>query len=91
MAEIDRMIEVLKEEGQEDIEQRDWCIAEQNNQTNHKENLEYEISQLQARPAGCASSSGRSYIRCQKMVQIVCRSFTLRPMSEPKICTGRHL
>jgi len=49
MAEIDRMIEVLKEEGQEDIEQRDWCIAEQNNQTNHKENLEYEISQLQAK------------------------------------------
>merc|ERR1719324_278811 len=49
MAEIDRMIEVLKEEGQEDIEQRDWCIAEQNNQTNHKENLEYDISQLQAK------------------------------------------
>merc|ERR1719388_488554 len=49
IAEIDRMIEVLKEEGQEDIEQRDWCIAEQNNQTNHKENLEYEISQLQAK------------------------------------------
>merc|ERR1719243_318862 len=43
------MIELLKEESQEDIEQRDWCIAEQNNQTNHKENLEYEISQLQAK------------------------------------------
>merc|ERR1719191_2203150 len=43
------MIELLKEEGQEDIEQRDWCIAEQNNQTNHKENLEYEILQLQAK------------------------------------------
>merc|ERR1719364_94359 len=42
------MIEVLKEGGHQDIEQRDWCIAEQNNQTNHKENLEYEISQLQA-------------------------------------------
>jgi len=49
IAEIDRMIELLKEESQEDIEQRDWCIAEQNNQTNHKENLEYEISQLQAK------------------------------------------
>merc|ERR1719324_1021822 len=49
IAEIDLMIELLKEEGQEDIEQRDWCIAEQNNQTNHKENLEYEISQLQAK------------------------------------------
>merc|ERR1719324_1886271 len=36
IAEIDLMIELLKEEGQEDIEQRDWCIAEQNNQTNHK-------------------------------------------------------
>merc|ERR1719453_2757940 len=43
------MIELLAEESQEDIEQRDWCIAEQNNQTNHKENLEYEISQLQAK------------------------------------------
>jgi hypothetical protein len=49
IAEIDRMIELLGEEGQEDIEQRDWCIAEQNNQTNHKENLEYTISQLQAK------------------------------------------
>merc|ERR1719375_1026698 len=43
IAEIDRMIELLAEESKEDIEQRDWCIAEQNNQTNHKENLEYEI------------------------------------------------
>merc|ERR1719353_2409778 len=49
IAEIDRMIELLAEEGKEDIEQRDWCIAEQNNQTNHKENLEYAISQLQAK------------------------------------------
>merc|ERR1719161_2947296 len=49
IAEIDRMIELLAEEGKEDIKQRDWCIAEQNNQTNHKENLEYEISQLQAK------------------------------------------
>jgi chromosome segregation ATPase len=49
IAEIDRMIELLGEESKEDIEQRDWCIAEQNNQTNHKENLEYDISQLQAK------------------------------------------
>merc|ERR1719353_55138 len=49
IAEIDRMIAILAEEGQEDIDQRDWCIAEQNNQTNHKENLEYDISQLQAK------------------------------------------
>merc|ERR1719311_1498791 len=49
IAEIDRMIELLAEEGKEDIEQRDWCIAEQNNQMNHKENLEYAISQLQAK------------------------------------------
>merc|ERR1719258_130121 len=43
------MIAILAEEGTADIEQRDWCIAEQNNQTNHKENLEYDISQLQAK------------------------------------------
>merc|ERR1719321_157174 len=49
IVEIDKMIQILKDEEQEDIEQRDWCIAEQNNQTNHKENLEYEISQLQAK------------------------------------------
>merc|ERR1719443_1200185 len=49
IAEIDMMIKLLAEEEQADIEQRDWCIAEQNNQTNHKENLEYEISQLQAK------------------------------------------
>merc|ERR1740138_1172388 len=49
IAEIDMMIKLLGDEGQEDIEQRDWCIAEQNNQTNHKENLEYDISQLQAK------------------------------------------
>jgi len=49
IAEIDRMIAILAEEGAADIEQRDWCIAEQNNQTNHKENLEYAISQLQAK------------------------------------------
>merc|ERR1719197_495395 len=49
IAEIDRMIVVLQEENAEDIEQRDWCISKQNNQTNHKENLEYAISQLQAK------------------------------------------
>merc|ERR1719353_1479535 len=49
IAEIDMMIKLLGDEEQKDIEQRDWCIAEQNNQTNHKENLEYEISQLQAK------------------------------------------
>merc|ERR1719486_1074764 len=49
IAEIDRMIAILAEEDKTDIEQRDWCIAEQNNQTNHKENLEYAISQLQAK------------------------------------------
>merc|ERR1719313_400746 len=49
IAEIDRMIELLAEESKEDIEQRDWCIAEQNNQTNHKENLEYEIKQLESK------------------------------------------
>merc|ERR1719321_821272 len=49
IAEIDKMIAILADEEKEDITQRDWCIAEQNNQTNHKENLEYAISQLQAK------------------------------------------
>merc|ERR1719155_118926 len=36
-------------EEQEDIKQRDWCTKEQNDNTNDKEDLEYEIKQLAAK------------------------------------------
>merc|ERR1719299_69648 len=34
---------------QEDIKQRDWCIAERNLENNKKEDLEYDIAQLEAK------------------------------------------
>merc|ERR1719408_1129756 len=43
------MLNTLKTEESEDIKQRDWCIAEQNKETNKKEDLEYEIKQLAAK------------------------------------------
>merc|ERR1719486_1040338 len=46
---IDTMISTLKDEGAEDIKQRDWCIAERNLENNKEEDLEYAISQLEAK------------------------------------------
>merc|ERR1719353_736221 len=43
------MIQNLKDEGREDIKQRDWCIAERNLENNKKEDLEYDIAQLEAK------------------------------------------
>merc|ERR1719482_1768677 len=43
------MIQTLKDEGQEDIKQRDWCIAERNLENNKQNDLEYEVSQLEAK------------------------------------------
>merc|ERR1719160_1472642 len=43
------MLKTLQQEEAEDIKQRDWCIAEQNENTNKKEDLEYEIKQLSAK------------------------------------------
>merc|ERR1719253_2141270 len=49
IASIDSMIATLAAEEKEDVKQRDWCIDEQNKETNHKEDLEYEIKQLEAK------------------------------------------
>merc|ERR1719453_989288 len=46
---IDAMLGTLKDEAAQDIKQRDWCIKEQNKQNNKKEDLEYDISQLEAK------------------------------------------
>merc|ERR1719253_1382262 len=46
---IDAMLSTLAAEAAEDVKQRDWCIDEQNKETNHKEDLEYEIKQLKAK------------------------------------------
>jgi hypothetical protein len=49
MAEIDKMIQVLKDEAKEDQEQRDWCIDERNKERNSRDDLVYEIEQLAAK------------------------------------------
>merc|ERR1719253_1829331 len=49
IASIDTMLQTLADEGAEDVKQRDWCIKEQNDNTNDKEDLEYEIKQLAAK------------------------------------------
>merc|ERR1719316_150236 len=49
IAEIDTMLQTLKDEEKGDIEQRDWCIEERDTQKNDSEDLQYEIDQLQAK------------------------------------------
>jgi hypothetical protein len=49
IAEIDKMIQTLKDEAKEDQEQRDWCIEERNKERNNRDDLEYEIEQLAAK------------------------------------------
>merc|ERR1719316_778700 len=49
IAEIDTMLQTLKDEEKGDIEQRDWCIEERDTQKNDSEDLQYEINQLQAK------------------------------------------
>jgi len=49
ISEIDKMIQVLKDEAKEDQEQRDWCIEERNNERNNRDDLEYAIKQLAAK------------------------------------------
>merc|ERR1719386_144392 len=49
IAEIDKMIQVLKDEAKEDQEQRDWCIDERNKERNNRDDLEYAIEQLAAK------------------------------------------
>jgi hypothetical protein len=49
IGEIDKMIQILKDEAKEDQEQRDWCIDERNKETNNRDDLEYAISQLAAK------------------------------------------
>merc|ERR1719453_2553533 len=46
---IDDMIAKLKDEGHEDVVQRDWCIKEQHFNEDTKSRKEYDISQLEAK------------------------------------------
>jgi len=49
IASIDTMIQTLKDEEQEDIKQRDWCIEERDTYRNDRDDKSYDISQLEAK------------------------------------------
>jgi len=49
IASIDTMLQTLKDEEAEDIKQRDWCIEERHTERSNRDDLEYDISQLQAK------------------------------------------
>merc|ERR1719316_4585 len=57
IAEIDTMLQTLKDEEKGDIEQRDWCIEERDAQKNDSEDLQYEIDQLQATSSSATGAS----------------------------------
>merc|ERR1719506_2052485 len=46
---IDTMLTTLKDEEAEDIKQRDWCIEERHTEHSNRDDLEYDISQLEAK------------------------------------------
>merc|ERR1719421_2034243 len=43
------MLTTLKDEEAEDIKQRDWCIEERHTERSNRDDLEYDISQLEAK------------------------------------------
>jgi len=47
IADIDKMIEALREEEKADIEHRDWCESQTNGANSKNENLEYDMEQLE--------------------------------------------
>jgi hypothetical protein len=49
ISKIDDMIQKLKDEGHDDVVQRDWCIKEQHFNEDTKSRKEYDISQLEAK------------------------------------------
>jgi len=49
IANIEKMLAELKQEGLDDVIQRDWCIGEQHFNEDLKSRKEYDISQIQAK------------------------------------------
>jgi len=49
IASIDDLVATLKAEGAQDLKQRDWCVDEQFKADNNRDDLAYEISQLEAK------------------------------------------
>jgi hypothetical protein len=49
IASIDDLIATLAAEGKQDLTQRDWCVNEQFKADNNRDDLAYEISQLEAK------------------------------------------
>merc|ERR1719240_1922684 len=49
IASIDDLMATLKAEGAQDLKQRDWCVDEQFKADNNRDDLAYDISQLEAK------------------------------------------
>merc|ERR1719240_1295068 len=49
IASIDDLISTLHAEGAQDLKQRDWCVDEQFKADNNRDDLAYDISQLEAK------------------------------------------
>merc|ERR1719321_661967 len=49
IANIDKMIDELDKEGQDDVTQKAWCISEQHHNEDLKSKKEYDISQIEAK------------------------------------------
>merc|ERR1719377_174200 len=49
IAQIDTMLQTLKDEEAEDIKQRDWCIEERDTERNNRDDLAYDIGQLESK------------------------------------------
>merc|ERR1719424_299487 len=49
IASVDTMLQNLKDEAAKDVEQRDWCVAEQHKENMNRDGFQYQISQLEAK------------------------------------------
>merc|ERR1719161_1908946 len=49
IANIQKMIDELDKEGQDDVTQKAWCISEQHHNEDLKSKKEYDISQIEAK------------------------------------------
>merc|ERR1719321_2361692 len=53
IANINKMIDELDKEGQDDVTQKAWCISEQHHNEDLKSKKEYDISQIEAKIERC--------------------------------------
>jgi len=99
IASIDTMLQTLKDEEAEDIKQRDWCIEERHTERSNRDDLEYDISQLEAkidragtwrRPSRRRRTSRMTWPRPWRTAPRRTRTSTTRrrTTSRPSTCSG---